>query len=91
MHGANGYLIDQFLKSNSNQRKDKYGGSAENRCRYVLELVDIALAYFEPYQIGLKVSPCSRYNDMYDENPIETYSHLFKKLDQKNLGFIEVR
>jgi len=53
-----------------------------------LELIDIALQYFEPYQIGIKVSPCSRYNDMYDENPIETYTYLTKELDKKQVGFI---
>lgn len=63
----------------------------ENRCRYVLELVDIALQYFEPYQLGLKVSPCSRYNDMYDDNPVETYTYLAQQLNKKNFGFIEVR
>ena len=81
-------MIDQFLRSQTNQRSDKYGGSVENRCRYVLELIDIALQDFEPYQIGIKVSPCSRYNDMYDENPIETYTYLAKKLDKKHVGFI---
>ena len=57
----------------------------------MLELVDIALQYFEPYQLGLKVSPCSRYNDMYDDNPVETYSYLAQQLSKKNFGFIEVR
>lgn len=88
LHGANGYLIDQFLRSISNNRSDQYGGSVENRCRYVLELIEIALQYFEPYQIGIKISPCSRYNDMYDDNPIETYTHLVKELDKKHVGFI---
>lgn len=84
-------MIDQFLRSWSNKRTDVYGGSVENRCRYVLELVDIALQYFEPYQLGLKVSPCSRYNDMYDDNPVETYTYLAQKLSERNFGFIEVR
>ena len=91
LHGANGYLIDEFLRSESNKRTDEYGGSAEKRARFVLELIDIALQFFKPYQIGLKISPVSQYQDMYDQNPVETYSHLLKELSKKNIGFVEVR
>ncbi len=52
-----------------NKRTDKYGGSAENRCRFAIELIDIALEVFKPYQIGIKISPVSRFGDMYDDNP----------------------
>ena len=70
LHGAHGYLIDEFLRSASNKRTDQYGGSAENRCRFCLELMDIALEYYKPWQMGIKVSPVSRMRDMFDENPI---------------------
>ena len=70
LHGANGYIIDQFLRSFTNKRTDKYGGSAQKRCRFALELVDLALKHFESYQIGIKLCPVGRYNDMFDENPI---------------------
>lgn len=66
IHGANGYLVDQFLRSKTNQRKDHYGGNAENRARFAVELVDIALKKFKPYQIGIKLSPTGKYQDMFD-------------------------
>ena len=91
LHGANGYLIDEFLRSESNKRTDEYGGTPEKRTRYCLELIDIALEYFKPYQIGVKISPVSQYQDMYDQNPVETYSHLLKELSKRNVGFVEAR
>jgi N-ethylmaleimide reductase len=66
LHGAHGYLVDSFLRTSANQRKDNYGGSAENRIRFPLELIDIALKYFEPSRLGIKISPASRLKDMYD-------------------------
>jgi hypothetical protein len=56
-----------------------------------LELIDIALEKFKPYQVGIKISPVSQFNDMFDVNPIETYSYLLKELDRKGVGFVEIR
>ena len=83
-------MIEEFLKTWSNKRTDNYGESVENRCRFVLELVDIALEHFQPWQLGIKISPCSRYNDQYDDNPAETYTHLIKELNKRKFGFVEV-
>ena len=83
-------MIDQFIRSNSNKRTDIYGGSVEKRARFALELIDIALKHFEPYQIGIKFSPVGRYNDMFDENPVETYSYILQQLDKRNIGFVEL-
>lgn len=69
IHGAHGYLVDEFLRSETNKRTDNYGGSVENRVRFCLELFDIALEYFKPYQLGIKISPVSRLRDMFDNNP----------------------
>ena len=91
LHGAHGYLVDSFLRSESNKRNDEYGGSAENRCRFALYLIDIILEYFKPWQVGIKISPVSRLNDMYDVDPIETYSYLCEKLSERSIGFIEIR
>ena len=66
LEGAHGYLIDEFLRSCTNQRTDHYGGSVENRVRFCMELFDIALEYFKPYQLGIKISPVSRAKDMFD-------------------------
>jgi N-ethylmaleimide reductase len=66
LHATNGSLADQFLRSFTNRRQDGYGGSARNRCKFVLELVDLALKYFRSYKIGIKISPTHRNNDMFD-------------------------
>ena len=66
LHAAYGFLLDSFLRTFSNQRKDQYGGNVENRARLTLEVVDLALKHFKPYQIGLKLSPTGRMNDMFD-------------------------
>jgi len=87
---GNGFLIDSFLRSHTNKRKDKYGGSVENRSRFVLELVDLALKHFKSYQIGLKLTPTGRLHDISDENPIETYTYLLRQLNSKSIGFVEL-
>jgi N-ethylmaleimide reductase len=70
VHGAHGYLVDSFLKSSSNQRKDAYGGSAENRCRFALEVVDLAVSVFGAQRVGMKLSPVARVGDVIDDNPL---------------------
>jgi len=66
LHGAHGYLVHEFLASCTNQRTDAYGGSAENRIKFPLELIDITLKYYPPHRVGIKVSPVSRLKDMFD-------------------------
>jgi N-ethylmaleimide reductase len=90
LHGAFGYLIDEFLRSFTNRRTDEYGGSAENRTRFPLEVIDIALKHFEPHQVGIKISPTSRIQDMFDESPLETYGYFLKELSKRNIGFVEL-
>ncbi|CAD8054239.1 unnamed protein product [Paramecium sonneborni] len=90
LHGANGYLIDQFLKSNSNKRKDSYGGCIQNRCKFCLEVIDELISIFGKGRVGIKVSPIGRFNDMYDEDPIELYTYLFQELDKRQIAFIEL-
>lgn len=87
-HGANGYLIDQFLRSGSNQRKDKYGGSIENRCRFLLELVDLALQHIPPEKVGLKISVVGRYQDMYEAEPEKLAAHLLKELSARRILYV---
>lgn len=91
IHGAHGYLVDQFIRSESNKRTDQYGGSAENRVRFALQLIDIACEIFPPAQVGIKFSPVLQYQDMFDQNPVETFSCLLKGLSQRNVGFVEGR
>ncbi|CAD8044049.1 unnamed protein product [Paramecium primaurelia] len=90
LHGANGYLVDQFLRSHSNKRNDLYGGSVENRSRFCLEVIDELIQVFGKGRVGLKVSPLGRYNDMFDEDPIKLYTYLFKELDKRQIAFIEI-
>lgn len=91
MHAAHGYLLDSFMKSSSNQRKDQYGESAENRCRLTLEITDLAISVFGAGRVGLKISPVARVGDVMDDNPLETFSYLLQELDRRHVAFIEIR
>ena len=90
LHASYGFLIDQFLRSFTNHRTDNYGGSVENRARFCLEVVDIALKHFKPYQVGLKLSPTGRMNDAFDEHPVETFTYLLGELNKRNIGYIDL-
>ncbi len=70
IHDAHGYLLDSFIKSSSNKRTDDYGGSYQNRCRLILEVVDIAISVFGKGRVGVKVSPVARVGDVIDDNPV---------------------
>lgn len=96
IHGANGYLVDQFINSNSNQRTDEYGGSVENRGRFALEVVDAVVDAVGADRTAIRFSPGSSYQDMYDETPIETWGYLTRSLQEKHsqlayLHFVEPR
>ncbi|MBX3044271.1 MAG: alkene reductase [Candidatus Kapabacteria bacterium] len=90
IHGAFGYLIDQFLCTGSNLRTDEYGGSIENRSRFALEVIDAVQSVWESNRVGIKLSPSNIFNDMHDDNPKETFSYLIKKLNDYNLAYIHL-
>ena len=91
VHAANGYLLDQFLCSGSNQRSDAYGGSAENRARLVLEVVDAVVARLgDSGKVGIRLSPYGTFNDMHDSNPEETFSYLVGELNSRNLAYLHI-
>lgn len=90
LHGANGYLIDQFLRSGSNQRKDQYGGSVENRSRFLLELIDIALEVFPPERVAVKLSLVGRYQDMYEEDPQKLGAYLLGQLSNRKILYVNM-
>lgn len=69
LHGAHGYLVDSFLRSATNLRSDCYGVDKVGRCRFALELIDIATNHFSSSRVGIKISPVSRVKDMFDSNP----------------------
>ena len=90
IHAANGYLIDQFLRTGSNRRTDGYGGSAWNRAGFLIETVERVLEVWDRGQVGVRISPTGGFNDMSDENPIETFSVVVTRLNCYGLGYLHV-
>ncbi len=90
IHSANGYLLDQFLRDGSNHRTDAYGGSVANRVRLLVEVSRAVTAAWSPDHVGVRLSPTSQYNDMKDGNPVETFGHAAKELDQFGLAYLHV-
>ncbi|KAK4518503.1 uncharacterized protein ATC70_008721 [Mucor velutinosus] len=83
LHGANGYLIDQFLSSSSNQRTDVYGGSSENRARFALEVVDAVAQAIGAERTAIRLSPGGEFNGMSDDNVEKTWGYLTSELQKK--------
>ena len=81
LHGAFGYLIDQFLQDGSNQRTDEYGGSIENRARFLLEVVAAVSSVWGAERVGIKLSPSNTFYGMVDSNPQATFSYVLEKLN----------
>lgn len=90
LHGAHGYLLDQFLRDGSNTRTDIYGGPIENRVRLVLEVVDAVSKVFGKGRVGIRISPVSPANDARDSNPQALFLHLVQKLSEAGIAFIHV-
>ena len=90
IHGANGYLPDQFLHSSSNVRTDEYGGSIENRARFMVEVVAAVCAATGPGRTGLRLSPTSTFNDMFDADSEGLYAHLLERLADHPLAYLHV-
>ena len=90
LHGAFGYLIDQFLQDGSNQRTDQYGGSIENRARFLLEVVEAVCQGWENNRVGIKLSPSNTFYGMQDSNPQATFSYAIEKLNLFELAYIHL-
>ncbi|MGY4818282.1 alkene reductase [Pseudomonas chlororaphis subsp. piscium] len=90
LHGASGYLPEQFLSSGSNQRSDAYGGSVENRARFALEVLAALTAEIGGDRVGLKISPEMNFNDITDANPQQTYRYLVEQLRGLDLAYLHV-
>jgi 2,4-dienoyl-CoA reductase-like NADH-dependent reductase (Old Yellow Enzyme family) len=91
IHGANGYLLDQFLQSSTNIRTDKYGGSLENRARLILEVTDAVISVWGAGKVGMHLAPKGDSHDMGDANPAETFGYVARELGKRNLAFICTR
>jgi N-ethylmaleimide reductase len=90
IHGANGYLLDQFLRDGSNHRTDRYGGSLENRARLPLEVARAVTEAIGADRVGYRISPHFLRHSMSDSEPQETFSHLAKELSRLKLGYIHM-
>ncbi len=88
IHGANGYLLDQFVRSGTNRRDDAYGGSVENRLRFPLEVAEAVVGVWGAGRVGYRVSPSGEFNGMTDDNPQETFGALAEKLGGMNLAYL---
>ncbi len=90
VHAANGYLLDQFLKSGSNHRSDEFGGSVENRMRLPLMVIEAVIDVWGKDNVGVRVSPTGSFNAMYDEYPVEPFGEFGKRLTDLGISYIEV-
>lgn len=90
LHGANGYLPDQFLRDGVNQRTDAYGGQIENRARFHLEATQALIEVWGADRVGVRISPSGTFNDMSDSKPRATFSYLAEKLDDLGIVYLHV-
>lgn len=91
IHGANGYLLDQFLQDNSNKRTDIYGGTLENRARLLLEVTQAVIDVWGPERVGVHLAPRCDAQSMGDSNPLQTFSYVAEELGKLNIAFICAR
>ncbi|MBN4076656.1 alkene reductase [Mariprofundus ferrooxydans] len=82
IHGANGYLLDQFLRDSTNHRNDKYGGSIENRTRLLVEVTESVCNEIGADKVGVRISPVNSFNDIYDSDPQALFNHVAKQLSK---------
>jgi 2,4-dienoyl-CoA reductase-like NADH-dependent reductase (Old Yellow Enzyme family) len=91
IHGANGYLLDQFLQDGSNQRTDRYGGSIENRARLMLEVTDAVVSVWGAGRVGMHLAPRGDAHDMGDTNPLATFGYVAQELGRRKIAFLCAR
>ena len=91
LHAANGYLIDQFLQTKTNLREDEYGGSVENRARFLLEVVDALVEVWGAGRVGVHLAPRGDEHDMGDHDPRETFGYAMEQLGQRQIAFFFTR
>lgn len=90
VHGANGYLLDQFLRDGTNQRTDEYGGTAANRARLLLETTRAVIEVWGSERVGARLSPFSDFNDMRDSDPMTTFTYAAQKLGELGIAYLHV-
>jgi N-ethylmaleimide reductase len=90
VHGANGYLVNQFLDSKTNQRNDQYGGRVENRFRFLKEVLEAVLKIWAPEQVGVRLSPNGIVHDMGAPDFRKTFLYAAKEIDKLKLGYLHI-
>ena len=90
LHGANGYLVDQFLRDRTNHRTDRYGGSAQNRARFLIEVTEALVGEWGAERVGVRLSPTTPFNDMGDSDPAATFTAAVGELNRFGLAYLHV-
>ena len=90
VHGANGYLLDQFLRDGANQRTDEYGGTVENRARLLMEVTGAVTEVWGADRVGVRLSPYSDFNDMHDSDPVATFTYVTQELREVGIVYLHV-
>jgi len=90
VHGANGYIIDQFLRDGSNQRSDEYGGNVENRMRLLNQILDAVCTFWTVDQVGVRLTPENSFNSMSDSNPQLHFEYFVEQLNTRNLAYVHI-
>lgn len=90
VHGANGYLLDEFLRDGSNKRGGPYGGPVENRARLMLEVLDAAISVWGADRVGLRISPLNSYNSMLDSDPVAITTYIAQQCGTRGIAYLHV-
>ncbi len=90
LHGANGYLVDQFLQDGSNKRTDDYGGGVANRARFLFEVTDALVSVWGSDRVGVRIGPSGSFGDMSDSDPDALFSFVARELDQRGLAYVHL-
>jgi N-ethylmaleimide reductase len=90
VHGANGYLLEQFIDSSTNRRDDPYGGPIENRARLLMEVVETVIQVWGSDRVGVRLSPLSTFNDVSDDDPESTFGHIAERLSDYRLAYLHI-
>jgi N-ethylmaleimide reductase len=91
IHGAHGYLIDNFLRDGVNQRTDAYGGSVPNRARFLLEITDAVISVWGAGRVAVRISPLVPFNDMVDSQPEALVTYVAQEMSRRTIAFLEIR
>ncbi|WP_137931797.1 alkene reductase [Mesorhizobium comanense] len=90
LHGANGYIVDQFASSNTNLRTDDWGGSLEKRMRFMEEVLKAMTSVYDPACVGVRLSPYGKFNEIDDENPAAKYEAMLRTAEEAGIGYVHI-